>query len=803
MALKKLRKLNRIISIRLALYESIPSTFRTYHVHDGRVTFVVPEEFELDLSVAEEDKSSQFFFVDIRFLFTPSVRIPKGRVFDEFDLKVNNALRDGGLGGCFTFLHNLVVTDKINILFKQAVELATTLWAGALHVELIRRTLVLQYWTTSRQDHKSWLEIGIKSGRQNSKLSHGIPCLALRWMRDGQEVDCESVLFNTGALSLESILRSVIGLHISHILSTAYAKLSEMRLFAGHTFCLHAELSRVEPGDCHLDVQLTASRSVRVSIEPMSGIWILSGTQTAAERSESERSNVEKPPADDLVLRVSRVRCMAAMEEIETNVNVLGLETVNARELKFDARRVFAHNILRFSFFQHRYWNCNWFAVATSSMDGDHWWAIKLGSGGSVSEANDPRATVVEYAQVISGSFLTSRRRLDYSLFSDLGHCLSGMVAVHANARFLAELQSILFSPSLEGLQLEASLKVPGIFLRYQPGKLPLSLQMTVPTGFKKRSFAKETIRLAFAGVDPSNEKLAVMVAYGRLRVPGKALPVLDSKVDDSLVIRPTGSDFAIRLVAPAGQPVVVDLFEQLQKLECALSILETLRRKRMDVRNFSLSRITFAYGPETALSACINVEVLRPRHPSHQNGDDDPLSRASSTFRLRLGFYFERPNPHCRFQESITRVLNDSYPELSLESALDLLAVTLPLFQAFDRVTANQSREETLRMQVTVRNFRAFVISYPMQKCRMTLTLGRYPNCLGWVLKDASDPSARPKSGQVVARLRQMVYNTRGDGWKGLGNGAVANVKGVGSLISKLDECLLDCGERFGCSNS
>ena len=158
--LKKLQKLNRIIGVRLALYDQFPYSFQTYRVHDGRVTFYVAGEFELDLSVGQENQSSQFFFVDIRFLFFPSSPVPKGWVLNELDMKVNDVLRDKGLFGCFGFLHNLVLTNKIQALFKQAANLARGPWSDVLRAELLHRTLVVQYWA-SKPGPKSWIEIGI------------------------------------------------------------------------------------------------------------------------------------------------------------------------------------------------------------------------------------------------------------------------------------------------------------------------------------------------------------------------------------------------------------------------------------------------------------------------------------------------------------------------------------------------------------------------------------------------------------------------------------------------------------------
>lgn len=797
-ALKKLRKINRIIGVRLALHDTFPIPFRTYHVHDGRVTFIVPEEFEVDLSIAEESKTSQFFFVDIRFLFTPSSPVPKGRFFNELDIKVNNTLRDSGLWGCFDLLHSLVLTNKINILFKQATDLARGLWSDALHVELLHRTLVIQYWT-SRPGPKSWFEIGIKSGHK--KASYGqdrlgqVPFLGLRWIRGGQEVDSSDIVFDTGTLSVENILRSVIAIHISHILSSAYAKLNEMRLFSTRVLSLRAELSGIEPGDCHLDVQLTASRQLRVSIEPMSGASVLSSTPTVLDRPETER-NPERSLADDVVTRISRVRCIAAMEEIESNAKMLGLEPVNPREFKLDIRKIFPSNVLRFSFFSHRLWERNWIAAATSSMDSDNLWAVQLRP--LVTTVNDlalgagaRESTVLQWAQIISNTFLTPQQQLNYASCADLGHCLSGILAIYANARYLGELQRINFYPPLQKLQLDSDLQVPSIFLRYEVGKLPSSLRIALPMGLKRKTFVKETIRLAFLGVDP-NSKLAILVAYGHLLVSGKSLTSLNSKLDHSLVFQPTGSGFAIRMLAPAGRSIIVNLLERLQRLECVLSILEILQRKRIAPLSLSLSKIAFAYGSERDLSASISIKVLGPS--SSKNIDAvDLVSKPHSLFHLHLDINFDNPNPHRRIQESLTSILNNDYSDASLESVLDLLSVTLPLLQVFDRITTNTSLEEPLKVQVTVRNAKTFRISYPGTKCQMQLTLGRHLNRANWTLKDVSDPQDRLSHSHITAKLREMLYNSKGDGWRGLGNGAVAEVDGVCNLVSELHKCLTD----------
>ncbi|KAE8375797.1 mediator of RNA polymerase II transcription subunit 14 [Aspergillus bertholletiae] len=789
--LKRLQKINRIISVRLALYDPVPRAFQTYSIHDGRVTFVVPNEFELDLSIGQEDESSQLYFVDIRFLFTPSSPIPKGRVFNEFDVKINDALRNDGLAGCFDLLHCLILTNKINILFKQALELARGLWYDVLRVELLHRTLVVHYWT-QKAGAKSWLEIGIKSGRiYGENDGYKYPYLGLRWIRDGQEADSEEVEFNTESLSIECILRSVIALHISHILSSAYRIISESLLYSASRLDLQARLTRNEPGDCGLTIQLTESRHLRVSIEPMSGVSIISTTPSTQERLDNDRSS-EKSSAEDIVSRVARLRCMAAIDEIESSVKMLGFEIVNPRSLKIDFRRIFPSNVLRFSFFWHHLWERNWIIAATSSMDGDNWWVVQLqttttAESHSVFNANT-HISALRSAQVISGSFFPESQNMSYPSFADLGHYLSGILAVHTNARYLMDLQSVDFHPPLQRLVIEPDLHIPEIFMRYEVANIPDAFRIALPSGLKRRVRTKGTIRLAFHGIDPC-KKVAIIVAYGNLLTPTKTFSALNSTWDRSLVFQKRGTGFAIRLLAPPGRSIIPKLMENLQRLDCVLSIFESLQRKKMEPRSLSLSHVTFAYGPEKDLIATLNIETSMP--PS--SIELDPIFLASRTkplVHLRLGLSLEFPNPHRRIQRSIESILNHSTTDAGLDNVAELLLLTLPLMRALDQILMNPSNKQPLRLQVTVRNAKTYQIHYPAQNFRFQLVATHHLSHMIWVLKELGSPEEGSSQDQLKSKLRERLYNSKGDGWRGLGNGVVAKIDKVENLLTELDKC-------------
>ncbi|KAK5801020.1 hypothetical protein VI817_003232 [Penicillium citrinum] len=792
--LKKLRRINRIISVRLAVYDEVPHSLRNYRIHDGRVTFTVPGEFELDLAVAEETKSSQFFFVDIRFLFSPSSPIPKGRIFNELDAKVNDILRNDGLAGCFDFLHGLVLTNKISTLHRQAVDLARGLWSDSLRIELLHRILVVQYWP-SRAGPKSWLEIGVQRGsRKNIKQGNDqISSVAVRWVRDGQKVSSDHINFDPKFLSLESILRSVIALHTSHLLAAAFSSFKKSLLFATHKLSLRAQLSKTEPGDCHLDVQLTASRSLRVSVEPLSGAIILSGSSSALEQFNVERQ--PKSTIDEILSRVSRLRCHIAVHQIESGIKPLGLESINQRGLGVDVRRLFPTNTLRYSFFTHQQWDRRWVVAATSSMDGDKWWLVR------VRPAESSRALATPYntkesstlAHTISDELMPSEK-LDYSACSELVHSLSGMLAIYANARSLADLPGSSFYPALKELRLGSNLEVPELVFSYKPNSIPAAFRLALPR-FQKGSYLQDSIRLCFKGIDRESHS-AILVAYGSFKYCIKSLVFLISSADPSLIVQEKGAGFALRLLVPAGQSVLVTLLERLQRLDCVIYTLQSLIQKKMHPRSLSLSEISFSYGQKNGLSARIGIDVSGPS-PTKSIDIPSILSSQNPLFRLRLRIDFDSPSPHRRIQESLTVALNERFSETGVEYALGSIAETSPLLYSLERVT-KPSQQTSSVVHIIVRTPTVFQINY-FRKAQFRLSLRHRQGRTVWLLEDFSLRASYRQGqdqgpGQAYTVVREQIYNSKGTGWQGLGDGALSSIEEVGDLLNKLHECVSAC---------
>jgi mediator of RNA polymerase II transcription subunit 14 len=782
-----LQKINRIISTRLVTCEDIPTSLHKYWVHDGRVTFSVQGEFELDLSIAEEDVSSQFYFIDIRFLFSPSSPIPKGRFFNELDSQINNILKNKGLTGCFDFIHNLVLVNKINILFKQAIDLSRGQWTGALRVELLHRILVVHYWP-DKSGPKSWIEIGVQSGRQRRQK---IPYLGLRWLREGKEFDSSYVHFDTESLSMETILRSVIAIHSSHLLRSVYERIRTQSLFANYQLSINIQMSKIEPGNCRLHVQLTESRYLDASLEPVSGAMCIHTRPSLLCRLD--KGGVSD---DDFVNRISRLRGIAAMEEIEADAKIFGWESVDHRKFKVDIRRVFPNNILRASFFRNRLWGNSWIVAATTSLSGDDWWVLYLKPRSpSHSETFGQIRTAtggfsVQSTRVLAGDQLSSLRESKY-YFPDLDYSLTGILVMQSNALWLSELGYRGFLPSIEQLQLGSKLEVPCLYLKFDVAELPKALQISPPNGIKNKSYIRNSLTISYHGID-THTKNAIVVAHGRFLTSLRKLGLKKLKLDECILLRRGGTAFAMRFLIAPGQSIMIDLFERIQRLNIILSLFETLQQNKITVQSVSLSKLSFVYAPQEDLLANMFIRLTGPGPAVDYDAAALRLHN-ESLFSLRLDISFNNSSPHNRIKPSLAMILNRTGPGYGVGSVLQLLTLTLPVLHALDNLVAAPQHNSALRIHISVRGAQTYQLYYSGLRFRFLLNASHRRDRVVWTLKDVSSEVSRESEKGVEAKLQDRIYNGKGNGWQGLGNGAVAEVDQVGNLLSDLDSCFAD----------
>jgi mediator of RNA polymerase II transcription subunit 14 len=102
-------------------------------------------------------------------------------------------------------------------------------------------------------------------------------------------------------------------------------------------------------------------------------------------------------------------------------------------------------------------------------------------------------------------------------------------------------------------------------------------------------------------------------------------------------------------------------------------------------------------------------------------------------------------------------------------------------------------AQSEAALVHVTVRSPTVYQIHYPRLRYRFRLSAHLRQSRVEWLLEDANrTPPVEPSP--VSAVVREKVYNAKGDGWQGLGDGARASIDRVGDLLSQLHESLGTC---------
>ncbi|OMP86041.1 Mediator of RNA polymerase II transcription subunit 14 [Diplodia seriata] len=376
--LKTVTNLNAILAIRINLHEELPRHMKDWSIASGRATFRVPSEFELDVSIADEDPTSSFFIVDVRFLFTPKPEVPDAWFREWVEPQANIVLANSGLSGIYDWLHGFVLTHKLTTLKMQAYELAQTSWANSIHVQQVHRSLTVQYWTGT-SGAKSWIEIGISSGKsKDGKVSWrgpSPPQLSLRWTRKGVPVENIPITIDWTELSLENILKAIVALHISFILESIRNQLSTLSEKRSGLL-MENVTSTAEPADCFLHLQPgRMSKATEVRIDPVSGGLSLRPATPLSLHLERDVRDI----ATDAASKIETLICNDLRNRVDKEANNVGWIKplhINIRPEVTSAS--VQQKVVAQSFYRCQNWQSRWVLGLTVNLDGENWWLVEL-----------------------------------------------------------------------------------------------------------------------------------------------------------------------------------------------------------------------------------------------------------------------------------------------------------------------------------------------------------------------------------------------------------------------------------------
>ena len=768
--------MNVLLSIRLNIHETIPPQFRDFAIRSGRATFRVQDEFELDLSIADEDPLSQLYFIDFRFLFSPcSTEIPSGRLRDEIEGKSNDVLRREGLKGCFDFLHDLVLTHKLRILRQQAFDLARQRWSENIRAEGVHRSLVVQYWL-NRPGGKNWIEIGVKRNRRKGEQSPGtnpnVPYVGLRWHRKGKEVVDSEIKIDTADLSMETILKQVIAAHTNHILKEMKRKLREGSIYSKKALFVKHRASKKEPADCSLKVQVTTSTVITVAIEPISGSFAVlpaSQSNTLVERE----LNLLKDPASEAPSRIAVLRCRIAQEQIESRADFIGWEPakgmIPSQEM---AKKMFSPDIVRLAIFKVKPWNSDWMIASTTSMNEDAWWivrtqdeksSIKFETG---KQSNPTRKRALQVAFKIS---LSPCVVLDpsYQLLSRVENAAASMICQIVDMQELAagEIPCI----QQESPKSRRPHRTPDLFIQHLE-QLSSGVQTFTQSD---TSWCNELVKLTVVGLSRARDSV-LYTGSARLIQPIKAIGALASSLDSSVSFHPTNGTFIFPVTIAVGQSSISALRDRLRRIKRLIQFLAVIEKQGFQCETITLSRLVFTY--HTTLGS----QTLK--------ADIDLAADAT------VGITFGKDSPHLRIQDLLTMATNEIH---GFEHTSRLLSITLPLLRAFDateQATLRQNhRDKKNSICILPHSPTSYCIVYEHPKAMFRITLEQRLDDPVWFLSLVDDVTVKDENSreEVVATAWTQFCQASSQKWKGMRKGIVTDVEGIEELIPRIDEIM------------
>ena len=768
--LKALQRMNTLLSIRLNLHENIPLPFRDFSIASGRATFRVRDEFELDLSIAEEDPSSQLYFVDFRFLFSPGApELPQSRLRDQLELKINDVLKRDGLAGCFDFLHDFVLTHKVSILRHQAFEMVRDHWSDHLKVEPVHRSLVVQYWI-QRAGGKNWVELGIRKGKpKKTSVPASIPSvsqLALRWFRAGKEVVDVPVKLELKVLSMAGILNQIIAIHTTSILKETSARLKGGALYSERYLKIKQSPSTREAMDSILFLQLTPKRAVKVVQEPVTGRFAVLPRNRLNGRTERELNNSPNP-ATDAPQRIANLRCVAAQAEFDMHAANYGWEPVGSLKLDRETmQRFFPPDTARISFFRRKAWSPDWLLALTTSLMGDAVWIVQTMERKITAELPGMSFLSGRTIRVANKVLRNNTRSLviDAS-FANLAHmerAAAGMISLYLNSRQLTMdgVPHRIGPPMSAAPELQSS----SLQIYLPPSKASVAPNSLFPVNVPWRS---DVVSLDYHGVDPPTSS-SIHVAAARMQKAISDIRDLTFNLSSTIAFHPQAGAFAFRLTSPVGTTTIPLLLHRLSTIERLVQFLTIIRHHRLRCNIISLTRIGFTYSTNPNLNAIIDFAP-------------------DSMMRISL----DSSSPHLRILDSLNSILRS--PSGGLAQVLVYLEITSPLLRQLSAIEATCENEGN-PVDILPRSAEWYELRYHKPKGRIDVLLRKRQDTVQWFIRNLPAPKDENKDTRLESGMKNLLSG-KGEGWQGLRTGIAASVGGVEELLKKVDLVFRDTG--------
>ncbi|KAK6948248.1 hypothetical protein Daesc_010012 [Daldinia eschscholtzii] len=808
--LQWIENLNTLLSIRLNLddYDNLPYHFRDYTIDSGRVTFKVPGEFEVDLTIADEDFEKQFWFIDFRFDFTPAPSELSDSLRIYLEGKVNEVLEKDGLKGCYKFLHELVLTHKITEYVRQAFELNRGRWVDTLKVERLNRALAIQYWVGRYppEGPKSWIILGVNSGKKANAPEDPKPTsyLTLRWFRDNKEVKDVEIPLDDSIISTEDLLNRVIGKHIEYILGSIHSKLKPNGRFAKREAGLALDIHKSDPARSSLRVQIGYKHYLTVKISPITGLFSMEPQSGTSWKGEQRLNWYSKDPIQDGVTCVENVRCHYVVDEIIRRGKSIGWFVCKA-PVKAEAVKeaLKSREVGQLVWLRRRGWTDQWYLMVNLSLSGDTWCL----TGVYTPPTGDPR--ISSFTKLPLSSYLPNFKD---KFFSNLTIFTAAIISHITDMRALHQRRVKHSVHTGINYALPRTLKIPAILLRLSDVLRPP--QSNEP-GRRIASWAHDYVQVIFRGASgpstkpqiPDRHLMTVNGTGENASVQKESLHIfleariqvsepsrfglLKGHVERDVAFSRRLGVFALRLEEKIGDSVLDTLTHRLQAIDRLADCIDAIRQSDRDIHceEITLTKIVVSY-----------TDRIKPE----AGGTAQPHGHRWKA-ALELGpngtkLLFEKGNPQLRALDLFRHLVTS---DLRCEKLPFFLSSTLPIHRALDAIEDawagfemnNQGRVEIFAAHMDWLDIRYYLPptrnSHVPRRLTLQIRLRKRRCGVQWEMC-RHEPGPVHNPDDEFKAVLDKVWNADNRGWRSLVDSAACEPDHrVADLIRAADESI------------
>ena len=807
--LKSLKMVNAVLTIRLTTHQQIPYHLSQWTVKDGRVTFRVENEFELDLSIANEDPTSQFYFIDFRFMFLPSSRKSlEGRMKAHLEWKINEILFLQGLQECYVFLHEFVLEQKLTILRNQAREMIRDQWKNHTRLCPSNRGIVVQYWM-ERPGKKNWIEIGVSSGKVSSGAhSTGLETshLSLRWHRHGVEVLQHGIEIDPGHLSLDRILNEIAAHHTNYIFKQIKRQLKGHPVFSADRSAVKHRAHLFDSRECSLKVNISRAKSITITQNAVTGMFNITPSTESIWICMNQMNSLPDPAAG-AAFHIGILRCTTVLAQAVFEARQFGWKVERTESINNETRaRLFKSEKIKYHFFQVPHWPKEWFYIAfTTSLEEDGIWLVELANQTTLPTSED--IITGRYQRFKSSIEIKSRGDLVFLL--DINNKSLLDVEKHA-ALLLSQRQDIHWLQRTTGnaqicshQKSDARTGIPQLYVKYP---IP-TMQHETPRSL--RPWCTNTIKVCYMGLAFSRTEFVTFVS-GQFREINTQIQAAPLQRNDSLVLDPARKAFMFRLQTKLGKTSLDVTDAKLERLGTLIQFLETTWRFGFICTEISLNRMTFTYSSSHTSS----ISAIATSVP---NAEFTASISFPDTAEMRLSF--SKNNPHLLIQDFLNQELNKTN---GIGNVAGLLCNTLPLLQSLCAIRDSHSLESSNpRVAVLPRSSTSYQVAYYNKT--VLLRFGATLRSQGDIkmhfspavasllsgvasvkkltgptkVQEAKEEESQPQQDSLDPERLQSFWEslvkTRGSGWYNLGKGIICEFHSIRECLQHFDAVISD----------